>query len=397
MVYKAALLVAAAAAAVAALTTLRRDTTVMTAAVAPLVQLLKPASNAANSLANSTTAPQRQRWVQQISWEPRSYLFHGFLSDEEVAQIKTAAAPFMKRSTVVGDAKQHINVVDEYRTSYGMFIRRNNPLITGFMKRVAEWAKLPVSHFEDMQVLRYGAGQQYRPHQDSILDEVQQPHGPRLATVLLYLNDVPEGGETAFPDTDASKWASPEVGAQVDPTLSECAKGSVAYRPQKGDAFMFWSFKPDGVSMDPFAQHTGCPPTKGVKWAAPMWIHSRPFRPDTANAPHDPVEAVDPGVCEDVNPQCEQWAASGACETNKAYMAGNVEHHGHCRKACGVCSVCETDDRICYEENRRKQGYLVYTEDDELAVEFEEGRPVVREKQAAGRQGGCAAAGAACA
>lgn len=113
MVYKAALLVAAAAAAVAALTTLSRDTTVMTAAVAPLVQLLKPASNAANSLVNSTTAPQRQRWVQQISWEPRSYLFHGFLSDEEVAQIKTAAAPFMKRSTVVGDAKQHINVVDE--------------------------------------------------------------------------------------------------------------------------------------------------------------------------------------------------------------------------------------------------------------------------------------------
>lgn len=82
---------------------------------------------------------------------------------------------------------------------------------------------------------------------------------------------------------DASKWASPEVGAQVDPTLSECAKGSVAYRPQKGDAFMFWSFKPDGVSMGPFAQHTGSPPTKGVKWAAPMWIHSRPFRPDTAS------------------------------------------------------------------------------------------------------------------
>jgi prolyl 4-hydroxylase len=129
---------------VAALTTLSRDTTVMTAAVAPLVQLLTPSSNAASSLAKITVPSPRERWVQQISWEPRSYIFHGFLSDEEVAQLKTAAAPFLKRSTVVGDAKQHINVVDEYRTSYGMFIRRNNPLITGILQRVAEWAKLPV-------------------------------------------------------------------------------------------------------------------------------------------------------------------------------------------------------------------------------------------------------------
>jgi hypothetical protein len=37
--------------------------------------------------------------------------------------------------------------------------------------------------------------------QDSIIEEVTQDHGPRLCTVLLYLNDVPEGGETAFAGT----------------------------------------------------------------------------------------------------------------------------------------------------------------------------------------------------
>jgi hypothetical protein len=37
--------------------------------------------------------------------------------------------------------------------------------------------------------------------QDSIIEEVQQDFGPRLCTVLLYLNDVPEGGETAFAGT----------------------------------------------------------------------------------------------------------------------------------------------------------------------------------------------------
>jgi prolyl 4-hydroxylase len=143
MVYKIALLVAAAAAAVAALTTLSRDAAVMTA-VAPLVQLLTPNSYAASALVNSTAAPPPERWVQQISWEPRSYLFHGFLSDEEVTLIKEAAAPFMKRSMVVGDPNQNLNVVDEVRTSYGMFIRRNDPVITGILQRVSEWAKLPL-------------------------------------------------------------------------------------------------------------------------------------------------------------------------------------------------------------------------------------------------------------
>jgi hypothetical protein len=143
MVYKVALLIAAAAAAVAALTTLSRDAAVMTA-VAPLMQLLTPSWSTASALVNSTVAPPRERWVQQISWEPRSYLFHGFLSDEEVALIKEAAAPFMKRSMVVGDAEQQINVVNEVRTSYGMFIRRNDPVIKDILQRVSEWAKLPL-------------------------------------------------------------------------------------------------------------------------------------------------------------------------------------------------------------------------------------------------------------
>jgi prolyl 4-hydroxylase len=144
MAYKVALIIAAAAAAVAALTTFGRDAAVMTAAVAPIVQLLTPASRAASAIKNSTAVPSRERWVQQISWEPRSYLFHGFLSDEEVALIKTAAAPYMKRSMVVGDAKQHLNVVNDIRTSYGMFIRRNDPVIKDILQKVSEWAKLPL-------------------------------------------------------------------------------------------------------------------------------------------------------------------------------------------------------------------------------------------------------------
>ena len=46
--------------------------------------------------------------------------------------------------------------------------------------------------------------------------------------------------------------------------------------PQAGDAVLFYSFHPNGT-MDPAATHTGCPVVKGIKWAAPVWIHFDEF------------------------------------------------------------------------------------------------------------------------
>jgi hypothetical protein len=89
----------------------------------------------------------------------------------------------MKRSTVVG--ANGGSVVDEYRTSYGTFLRRKqDPVVAEIERRVSEWVMLPQSHQEDLQVLRYGHGQFYKKHYDSLGDEKA---GARVATVLMYL------------------------------------------------------------------------------------------------------------------------------------------------------------------------------------------------------------------
>jgi 2OG-Fe(II) oxygenase superfamily len=49
---------------------------------------------------------------------------------------------------------------------------------------------------EDMQILRYAHGQKYGAHYDTLADDAS---GLRVATVLLYLSEATEGGETAFP------------------------------------------------------------------------------------------------------------------------------------------------------------------------------------------------------
>ena len=87
-----------------------------------------------------------------------------------------------------------------------------------------------MSHQEDIQVLRYTKGQKYGAHYDSSYDNKDAGPHQRLATFYMYLSDVEEGGETAFPER--SEWYDPAMGAAADPTFSDCAKGHVAAKPK---------------------------------------------------------------------------------------------------------------------------------------------------------------------
>lgn len=70
-----------------------------------------------------------------------------------------------------------------------------DPVVEEVEQRLARWTHLNASHQEEMQILRYGLGQKYGAHYDTLVED-----SPRLATVLLYLaNTTEEGGETAFP------------------------------------------------------------------------------------------------------------------------------------------------------------------------------------------------------
>ena len=49
-------------------------------------------------------------------------------------------------------------------------------------------------------MLHYQVGELYEPHWDYFQEQVnQQNGGQRVATMLMYLTDVDDGGETVFP------------------------------------------------------------------------------------------------------------------------------------------------------------------------------------------------------
>ncbi|KAL6545805.1 Prolyl 4-hydroxylase 1 [Orobanche gracilis] len=137
-----------------------------------------------------------------VSWSPRVIVFHNFLSPEECDYLRAIAKPRLEVSTVV-DTKTGKGMKSKVRTSSGMFLsveERKYPMIEAIEKRISVYSQVPVENGERIQVLRYEKNQLYRPHNDYFSDTFNLKYGgQRVATMLMYLSEGVEGGETYFP------------------------------------------------------------------------------------------------------------------------------------------------------------------------------------------------------
>ncbi|CAH9128049.1 unnamed protein product [Cuscuta epithymum] len=209
-----------------------------------------------------------EQWTEILSWEPRAFVFHNFLSREECEYLISLAKPHMAKSTVV-DSKTGKSKDSRVRTSSGMFLKRGrDQVVKSIEKRIADYTFIPVENGEGLQVLHYEVGQKYEPHFDYFLDDFNTKNGgQRIATVLMYLSDVEEGGETVFPSAKGNFSSVPGWNE-----MSECAKRGLSVKPKMGDALLFWSMRPDGT-LDPSSLHGGCPVIGGNKWSSTKWMH----------------------------------------------------------------------------------------------------------------------------
>lgn len=208
------------------------------------------------------------QWVEFISWEPRAFVYHNFLSKEECLYLISLAKPHMEKSTVV-DSKSGKSVDSRVRTSSGMFLNRGqDKIISNIEKRIADFTFIPTEHGEGLQILHYEVGQKYDAHYDYFVDEYNiKKGGQRMATLLMYLSDVEEGGETVFPAAKGNFSSVPWWNE-----LSECGRGGLSVKPKMGDALLFWSMKPD-TTLDPTSLHGACPVIRGNKWSCTKWMH----------------------------------------------------------------------------------------------------------------------------
>jgi prolyl 4-hydroxylase len=180
------------------------------------------------------------------------------LDAAECDQLIALAGPRLTPSTVV-DPQSGANRIAEHRNSEGMFFRlQETPFIARLDLRISQLMNSPVDHGEGLQVLRYGPGSQSTPHFDFLIpsnttnERSLARSGQRVSSLVIYLNDVPSGGETVFP----------EVGLSVV--------------PRRGQA-VYFEYCNNFSQLDHLTLHAGAPVIAGEKWAVTKWMRQRRF------------------------------------------------------------------------------------------------------------------------
>ena len=180
---------------------------------------------------------------------PQITRYDAFFTPDECRYLTVLAGPMLEPSVVV-DAATGRQMKDPVRTSDGIGFPwpLEDPLIHALNRRIAAASGTRVVQGEPIQVLRYKPGDQYRTHFDAIPGFANQ----RILTMIVWLTDGYEGGETHFP---VPGWS---------------IKGAA------GDALLFRNADEDG-RRDPDAAHAGLPVAAGEKWIASRWIRQAPF------------------------------------------------------------------------------------------------------------------------
>ncbi|KAI8470885.1 MAG: hypothetical protein J3K34DRAFT_458598 [Monoraphidium minutum] len=210
---------------------------------------------------------------QVLSWYPRIVVYPNFIDAPRADHVVAMARSKLRRSGLAWRPDEAPDDNQDTRTSSGTFLDATEDragVLAWLEEKIAAVTLLPASHGEAFNILRYDLGAHYDSHMDTFdPKDFGEQDSQRMATVLVYLSDVEEGGETIF------KREGRDNGGVEITDYKSCDKG-FKYKPRKGDAVLFHSLDPD-LKINPRSLHGGCPVIKGEKWVATKWLHEVPF------------------------------------------------------------------------------------------------------------------------
>jgi len=215
--------------------------------------------------------------LKVMSCAPRAFEIQNFLSDAEVDHILDLAnASDMKLSTTAtaDEVSQAEKKKSSTRTSFNTWVsRETDQVIDSIYRRAADILLIDEAKIryrnkseypdlgskksigESLQLVHYDYAQEYTAHHDFGYSDAGEKRQPaRFATLLLYLNEGMEGGETEFP-----RWVNGKTSDGLRVT------------PQRRKAVLFYNQLPDG-NMDELSHHAALPLKKGEKFLINLWV-----------------------------------------------------------------------------------------------------------------------------
>jgi prolyl 4-hydroxylase len=176
-----------------------------------------------------------------------------FLSASECQQMAAMVDRLAQPSRVFDPETQR-----KYRTSYSSDVDTADPLVRAIDQRISDLLGIEPSWGESVQGQRYTQGQEFHAHHDwfhagsDYWAEEQARGGQRSWTAMAYLNDVEEGGETAFPHL------------------------GISIAPQAGMLLMWNNALPNGLPNE-HTLHAALPVIRGRKFIITKWFRARPW------------------------------------------------------------------------------------------------------------------------
>jgi prolyl 4-hydroxylase len=215
--------------------------------------------------------------IETLSMIPLVFGVDDFLKDEEIDVILDLSMEHLAPSGVTLNDGHENRPATDWRTSTTYFLSSSrHELVRDIDRRTADITKVPISHQEDVQVLRYEETQKYDQHTDyfpaenhqnspEVLEMIEYGYKNRMITVFWYMSDVAKGGHTIFP----------RAGGQPQPhAMNDCTKG-LKVPPMKRKVIIFYSMLPTGEG-DPMSLHGGCPVEEGTKYSGNKWVWNKP-------------------------------------------------------------------------------------------------------------------------
>ena len=189
---------------------------------------------------------------------PNVALVEDLLSEQECEKLVQLARSKVRRSEVVDPTSGRLEISGVRRSEGTHFGYAENAIVARVEARVAALTGLPVANGEPLQLLHYPVSGEYEPHHDYFDpafpgSAVQLARGgQRVATVVMYLHEPQEGGDTYFPELELS------------------------VRPRRGSALYFEYCNADGA-LDSRCLHAGMPVLRGDKWIATKWLRQSAY------------------------------------------------------------------------------------------------------------------------
>ena len=171
------------------------------------------------------------------------YLFPEAITLEHCTRLRNDALQHLHKSTIFnGYGKEEVSI----RDSMTSLLINHDTLQLQHIASILTGK--PLTHIEFVQITRYEKDGKFDYHYDTNPRDKHHPISSRIATLMFYLNDDFEGGETTFP----------YIQTTVIPSI--------------GKAILFYSVLEGKLIED--SLHRGNKVISGTKWIANVWIHS---------------------------------------------------------------------------------------------------------------------------